>query len=118
MNSIIGLGKWLFAVPMLVFGIMHFMAADQMAGMAPGGKIMVYLTGIALILAAVSIFMGKMDKLAATLLALMLILFIIPHAQALSGGDESQMANILKNIALAGGALLYAGQAKVNSVIG
>ncbi|MBK8624149.1 MAG: hypothetical protein IPN86_00810 [Saprospiraceae bacterium] len=36
MNSIIGLGKYLFAIPMAVFGIMHFMAAGDMAAMAPG----------------------------------------------------------------------------------
>ncbi len=117
MNGIIGLGKWLFSVPMLIFGIMHFMAADDMASMAPGGKIMVYITGFALVLAAVSIFIGKMDKLASLLLAMMLLLFMIPHFQGLSD-DPSQMANILKNIALAGGALMYASMAKDNAVVG
>ena len=117
MNALIGLGKWLYAVPMLVFGIFHFMNADMMAGMAPGGKIMVYITGVAFILAAAAIFMGKMDKLASVLLAVMLLLFIIPHAQGLAE-NQNEMGNILKNIALAGGALLYASQAKDDSVIG
>ncbi len=117
MNGIIGLGKWLYAIPMLVFGVMHFMSADDMAAMAPGGKVMVYITGLALILAAVSIFIGKMDKLASVLLALMLLLFCIPHVQGLSE-DPTQMINILKNISLAGGALMYASQAKDNAVIG
>lgn len=117
MNGIIGLGKWLFSVPMLIFGVMHFMAADDMAPMAPGGKIMVYITGLALVLAAISIFVGKMDKLASVLLALMLLLFIIPHAQGLSD-NPMEMGNILKNIAMAGGALMYASMARDNSVIG
>ncbi len=117
MNSIIGLGKYLYALPMAIFGIMHFLAADQMAAMAPGGKFMVYFTGLALILAGVSIIIGKMDKLASVLLALMLLLFIIPHAQNMAN-DEGEMINILKNVALAGGALLYAAQAKDNAVIG
>ena len=117
MNGIIGLGKYFFAIPMGIFGIMHFVAADQMAGMAPGGKFMVYFTGLALVLAAVSIVIGKMDKLAAVLLAVMLLLFIIPHAQGMAE-NEAEMFNILKNIAMAGGALLYAGQAKDNAVIG
>ncbi len=117
MNSIINLGKYLFAIPFAVFGIMHFMAAKDMAAMAPGGEIMVYITGLALLAATVSILMGKMDKLASVLLALMLLLFIIPHAQAV-GDDPSQMANILKNISLAGAALMYAGMAKDNAVIG
>jgi len=117
MNSIINLGKYLFAIPMAVFGIMHFLAADDMAAMAPGGKIMVYITGLALILAAVSIIIGKMDKLASFLLGVMLLLFIIPHAQNLATNDM-EMLNILKNLALAGGAFMYAKMAKDNSYIG
>ena len=117
MNSIIGLGKYLFAVPMIIFGIMHFTSANDMAGMAPGGVIMVYISGAGLLLAGISIVIGKMDKLASVLLAILLLLFIIPHAQGLSE-NPFEMANILKNIALAGGALAYASSAKDNSVIG
>ncbi len=117
MNAIIGLGKYLFAVPFAIFGIMHFIAADGMAAMAPGGKIMVYITGAAHLAAAISIFIGKLDKLASVLLAVMLLLFIIPHAQNMAE-NEAELFNILKNIALAGGALLYASQAKDDSVIG
>jgi uncharacterized membrane protein len=116
MNSVLQLGKFLFALPMAIFGIMHFMAADDMAGMAPGGKIMVYITGVALILAAISIIIGKMDKLASFLLGIMLLLFIIPHAQNLSE-NSMEMANILKNIAMAGGAFMYAQMAKDNAYI-
>lgn len=107
MNNLLGYGKYLFIIPMAVFGIMHFSAADQMAGMAPGGAIMVYITGVLLIAAVVSALMGKLDKLATTLLGVMLLLFILPHAQALSA-NPGEMGNILKNIALAGGAFMYA----------
>lgn len=116
MNSIIGLGKYLYAIPMAVFGIMHFMAANDMAAMAPGGVIMVYITGLALILASVSIVIGKYDKLASVLLGIMLLLFILPHAQNLAS-NEMEMINILKNIALAGGAFLYASMAKDNTYV-
>jgi uncharacterized membrane protein len=116
MNSIIGLGKYLFAIPMAVFGIMHFMAAGDMAAMAPGGVGMVYFTGVALIAAAVSIIIGKFDKLASVLLGIMLLLFIIPHAKNLSTNDM-EMINILKNIALAGGAFMYASMAKDNTYV-
>lgn len=118
MNGIIGLGKYLLAVPMAIFGLMHFMAAKDMAAMAPfGGEIMIYFTGVALIAAAVSIIIGKLDKLAAVLLAVMLLLFIIPHAQMV-GEDPAQMSPILKNIGLAGAALMYASMARDNAVIG
>ncbi|MEL6926833.1 MAG: DoxX family protein [Bacteroidota bacterium] len=117
MNAIIGIGKYLFALPMAIFGIMHFTSADAMAAMAPGGTIMVYITGAALVAAAISIIIGKLDRLAAVLLAVMLLLFIIPHAQNMAE-NPMEMGNILKNIALAGGALMYANMAKDKSVIG
>ena len=90
MKNIIGLGKYIFAIPFFIFGIFHFMNAEQMAGMAPGGSIMVYVSGLTMILAAISIFMGKLDKLACVLLALQLLLYIIfIHAPGLS--DEASM---------------------------
>lgn len=118
MNVIIGLGKYLFAIPFGIFGIFHFMSADKMAAMAPGGSITIYLTGLALIAAAVSIVIGKLDKLAAVLLAIMLLIFAFAVHLPNMASNEMEMMNILKNVAMAGGALLYANQAKDHSVIG
>lgn len=124
MNGIINLGKYFYALPMAIFGLLHFGNATKMASMAPfGGEIMVYITGVALLAAAVSIFIGKMDKLAAVLLALMLIIFVLAiHLPGVMSGDEAKMAasmpNLLKDVGLAGGALMYASMAKDNAVIG
>ncbi|MFQ5445375.1 MAG: DoxX family protein [Saprospiraceae bacterium] len=126
MNAVLNLGKYIFAIPFAVFGVMHLMNADAMAGMSPfGGAIVVYITGVALIAAAVSIIIGKMDKLATTLLALFLILTtLLVHAKGLSNAaDEmasaASMGNLLKDLALAGAAMLYASHAaKDNAVIG
>jgi len=122
MQAITGLGKWLFAIPLLAFGTFHFMNAEQMAGMVPfpPQTIWVYVTGIALIAAAVSMFIGKYDKLAAILLALMLILFVILiHIPGAADGDPSATTMVLKDTAMAGGALMYAhGLARDNSIIG
>jgi putative oxidoreductase len=126
MNAVLNLGKYIFAIPFAIFGVMHLMNADAMAGMSPfGGAIVVYITGIALIAAAVSIIIGKMDKLATVLLALMMLLTaLLVHAKGLSGAaDEmvaqSYMTNLLKDIMLAGAAMLYASHAaKDNAVIG
>jgi putative oxidoreductase len=60
MNAVLNIGKYLFAVPFAVFGIIHLMNADAMAGMAPfGGSIIIYITGLALIAATVSIIIWK-----------------------------------------------------------
>jgi len=118
MNAILGLGKWLLIIPTLVFALFHFMSATDMAAMAPGGAPMVYFTGVCLALAAVSMAIGKYDKLAALLLGVMLLLFAIPHIQMM-GEDPTQMGNVLKNIAMAGAAFMYGSAfAKDNSIVG
>ncbi len=119
MEQIIGpltkLGRFLLAAPMAIFGILHFMAADAMGGMVPlpGGVIWVYITGVALIAAAVSIIIQKKARLAATLLAILLLIFVfaIHLPGAMKGGDSGQMSmmSLLKDLAIAGGALVYAG---------
>ena len=125
MNALLGLGKYLFAVPFIIFGLFHFMGASDMAGMVPipGGEIWVYITGVAHIAAAVAILMGKMDKLATALLGLMLLIFAlsIHLPSVLDSGGENQMAMtaLLKDIMLAGAAWMYASSmAKDNAVIG
>ena len=103
----------LYAIPMAIFGIFHFMNGSAMAGMVPsfipGGVFWVYLTGLGLILAAVAILIQKKARLASLLLAAMLIIFVLTiHLPGL--GDS--MPNLLKDAALAGAALGFAGTAK------
>lgn len=125
MNAVINLGKYLFAIPFLIFGIFHFMSAGDMAAMAPfGGEIIVYITGVCLILASISIIIGKYDKLAAVLLALMILLFaLLVHGRSMmNAGDDMakamSMSAMLKDLVIVGAALIYAKIAKDNSIIG
>ncbi len=125
-NSILGLGKWVFAIPFAVFGILHIINANQMAGMVPaylsGGALWVYLTGFAQLAFATSVVIGKYDKLAAVLCALMLLIFILTlHLPGLSNLEMSKLAmtNVLKDLGLIGGAMMYASRfANDKSVIG
>lgn len=124
MDSIIGVGKYLFAIAMAIFGVFHFMNAEQMAVMVPiaGGKIWIYLSGLGFILAAVSIIVGKYDKLACVALAIMLVLFVaLIHLPGVMNSDntvqQQSMIATLKDLALAGGALLCAGQSRDNTMI-
>ena len=106
------IGRILFAIPMLLFGVFHFGNADGMAGMVPipGGVIWVYLTGLALIAAAVAIVINKKMKLATMLLGIMLLLFALTiHLPGVIGGSESSMPMLLKDLGLAGGALFMSG---------
>jgi putative oxidoreductase len=117
MNAFLSLGRWLFALPFSIFGLLHFMSAEQMAkyvvpAYMPAQEVWVYLSGAGLIAASVSMVIGKYDKLAATLLAGMLLLLVlmVHLPSAMSGGIGAQIgtSNLLKDLSLAGGALMYA----------
>lgn len=114
MNNLPVAGKYMFALPMAIFGIFHFMNANGMAGMVPsympGGTLWVYLTGAALVAAAVAIIIGKRAKMASQLLGLMLLLFaLLIHLVAVMNGSDSSMPSLLKDVALAGGAWYMSG---------
>ena len=112
MDALPKLGQYLFAIPMAVFGVMHFMMADMMAGMVPipGGVLWVYVTGVALLAAAAAIVTGKQAANAVLGLAVFLLLTALTvHLPTVLGGDQAAMSQILKDVALAGGALILYG---------
>ncbi|WP_445663988.1 DoxX family protein [Fodinibius sp. AD559] len=108
------IGRYLYALPFGVFGILHFVNAGQMAGMVPipGGVFWVYLTGLAMLAACASIVIEWKARLATILLGIMLLIFVLSiHLPAVVGGEmQSSMPNLLKDLALAGGAWFIAGQ--------
>ncbi len=123
MNAILGLGRYLYALPMAIFGLFHFMNANDLVDKVPipGGVFWVYLTGAGLLAAAISILIGKWDKLGTALLGLMLIIFALSiHLKGvMDSSSEDAMAMMLKDLALAGAAWMYSGSmSKDSSVIG
>ncbi|WP_026899107.1 DoxX family membrane protein [Daejeonella oryzae] len=115
MNQLLppGVLRVLFAIPFAVFGVMHFMYAENMQGMVPayipGGVIWVYITGACLILAALALVINKFAKIAGYLLALMLLVFILTiHLPALLGGDQNAMGSLLKDFSLMAAAMFVA----------
>lgn len=112
----LALGRWLFAIPFALFGLTHFMRTEFFAsGVVPEyfpfRTAWVYITGISLIAASVSMLIGRYDKLAATLLGIQLFLVAIlvhaPHAMQWEFRDTA-IPNLLKDLSLAGAALMYA----------
>lgn len=124
MSVFLSLGRWLFAIPFAIFGFFHFMNASQMVDMIPNylpvPYFWLFLAGVGLIGASAAMLLGKYDKLAATLLGVELILFILLlHLPAIMRGEQMAMAVLLKDLTLAGAALLYAQYvAKDRAVIG
>jgi len=71
--------RWMLGVPPILFGLLHLVGIRVFATIVPHwmrfGYFWAGLTGIAFVLAGLAICSGKMDVLAARLLALMLLLF-------------------------------------------
>ncbi len=106
---------YLLAVVMITFGVYHFMnARDLMVYIPttiPGGIIWAYLVGGAFILVGVSFITNRMVKLAAYLLAGMLLIFILiihlPNFLYAGSSASRSLAfvNLLKDTAIMGFAL-------------
>ena len=108
------LGKILFALPLLIFGIFHLMKAKEMAPHVPSFLpfhiFWIILTGLGLIAAAVSLLINKYVKLAMFLLAVFLLLAILLiHLPSINNTQYEPMG-LLKDMALMGAALFFAAE--------
>jgi putative oxidoreductase len=104
----------LFALPYGIFGLFHLSAGGKMAAMVPipGGVFWIYFTGVAMLAGCIGLITKIQGKWAALGLALLTLLYtIFIHLPGLSdpAQQQLQMAQVLKNIALIGGALTWAG---------
>lgn len=116
MKNLTNTGRKIFGIPFLIFGINHFIYANNMAALVPSfipGKIFwIYVTGLALIAASISIFTKKFMKLATFLLAVMLFIFVlIIHMPGVLNSETTMMSmpNLLKDLGLGGAALILFG---------
>ncbi len=97
MNNLKTIGRILFAFPFAVFGLMHLMKANVMAGIVPsfvpGGVIWVYVTGLVLIGGTISIITQKQIYVAALVLAGLMLIFVLTiHLPGLLGGNQMAMS--------------------------
>jgi len=112
----------IYALVVVVFGVNHFMNADKMGGAVPSympgsGTIWIYITGGAFVAAGLAIIINKFAKIACYLLALMLLIFVFGiHLQMAMSSEEMiktmGMTNLLKDLALAMGAILIGNMSK------
>ncbi len=115
-DKVLSMGRLFLAVPMAVFGAQHFTEAKFIVQLVPawipGAWFWTYFVGTALLAAALSIVAKKQSGLAASLLALMLFLFVvlmhIPNVVA-KPSDRVLWAVALRDLSFSGGALALAG---------
>lgn len=99
------------------------MADSVVPAYMPAKIVWVFLSGGCLIAAALSMYLGKYDKLAAALLAvfLLFLVLLVDLPGAISGGEAAQnsVSMLFKDLGLAAAAMLYAVHvAKDRSVVG
>lgn len=115
--SLTKIASIIYALTVLMFGVTHLRVGAGMAGLVPawlpGGAVWVYITGVCLILASLSIIVGKFTRMACFLLATLLIVFVLTiHLPHLMGGDQMAMGSVLKDTAMAMAALMIADRSK------
>jgi uncharacterized membrane protein YphA (DoxX/SURF4 family) len=111
------IGRVIYSIPFIIFGIFHFMNNSQLASYVlkgwPYAEILVYVAGAALIIGGLAILFGILGRLASFLMAALLLVFILTvHLPGVQAGDQMSMTGLLKDIALMGAAISYAATAK------
>lgn len=111
------IARIIFGLTMAFFGFGHLTNAAQMSGMIQGWPMattLIYVSGAALMLAAVSFVINKQVKLAGNLLALLLIIIALGvHARNLATATDDMMkmmamTGLIKDIGIAMGAVAFA----------
>jgi len=112
----------LLAVVMIIFGIYHFKYPQNLIGYLPSflppGNIWIFIPGAAFILAAIAFITNVKVRLAAYLLAILILFFVLtihlPNYMDSSSNENRHMAliNILKDTAIAAFAVHIAANSK------
>ena len=126
-QTLIKAGTIIYALVIAFFGINHFLSGTGLQNTVPrfipGGIFWVYLTGVALIAAAIAILTGKYTYAAGILLAVFLLTIVLTvHLPAVMSAPDANarrfpISNLLKDAAMGGAALIIAGLSRVKSSI-
>jgi uncharacterized membrane protein len=114
LDKITKLGRYFLAVPMVVFGIQHFLYAEFVVHLVPtwipGRLFWTYFAGAALFVSGLGIIINVLSRLAATLLGLMIctwvIILHIPRVFQFPG--DSEFINVFDAVCMLSGAFLLA----------
>jgi uncharacterized membrane protein len=116
LDKLMPFGRLFYAVPLAVFAGEHFTVAQFIAptvpSWIPAHLFWTYFVGVALVAAALSIVVKKYSQLAATLLGIMILLFVVLlHIPKVVGNphDRIAWAVALRDLSFSGGAFAFAG---------
>jgi len=114
MNSILLIGRILFALVLVSSGLSHLAKVEAMAGYAkfkkvPMAKFSVLVSGVLLAVSGLSIMLGVYADLGALVIAALLIVMALKMhdfwTQSDAQAKQTEMISFFKNLSMAGGAL-------------
>ena len=115
MNTMLLIGRILFALVFVSSGLSHLAKVEAMAGYAkfkkvPAAKLSVLVSGALLALGGLSIILGVYADLGALVIAILLILMALKMHDFWTQTDaqvkQTETISFFKNISMAGGALI------------
>jgi len=115
LNRIVALTNLCFAIPLAVFGAEHFALGNSMIGLVPpympGRLSWIYIVGVALIIASLSIATRIQVRWSGLLFAMMMFLFVamIHLPGAIKSGDRIIWTIVIREMSFGGGGLVLAG---------
>jgi len=122
-QKIIKIGTIIYALVIAFFGVNHFLSGTGLQNTVPrfipGGIFWVYLTGAALIVAAIAILIGKYNYVAAIGVSIFLFTIVLTvHLPAVIGAPDANamrfpLTNLMKDTAMGAGALIIAGLSRL-----
>lgn len=114
MDEVFLISRILFVYLVIGSGVGHLTAADAMAGYAQSkglsnAKLMVQISGVALLAGGISVLLGIFGDIGSLGLAILFVVIaVVMHAfwkESDAQSKQAEMVSFNKNIALAGGAL-------------
>lgn len=114
MNTILLIGRILFALVFVSSGLSHLAKVEAMAGYAkfkkvPAAKLSVMVSGVLLAAGGLSIILGVYADLGALIIAILMIVMALKMhdfwTQTDAQAKQTEMISFSKNISMAGGAL-------------
>ena len=118
MDGSLRIGRWLFAIALVFFGVQFFIFVTSMSGPPPGPPwsrgvmVLDWLASAGFLLAGVSIATGKMGRLVATLLGVVLLVYALCRyvpEWVTRLHDPGPWTVIFEILAMVGGAWVLAG---------
>ena len=114
MDGLTKTGINIFAIPIGILGIIHFLMGGSIAAGLPSffiaPVVLVYISGLMLLAASISILTGKYTRLACLLLALLffIVVLIVDLPTLLNNVSYAEISMLIKDVVIGGGALVIA----------